>query len=182
MRHLQELGADEVVDYTKQTVDQVFKNNPFDAVIDQIGGEVHQHCCCLFHVAACTVLEKEKVRPLGVIQDKLMVNPSFLPFAQANVQGTEGGDRGLHCAAQSFVNTLALLTHAWLSLAHLLPELVTCEPMPGVRGSGPCMPSPCLPDPDMTHPCCSDLHCTAQPLPIWHYMISHYMMLQSRTL
>ncbi|KAL3148280.1 hypothetical protein ABBQ38_013746 [Trebouxia sp. C0009 RCD-2024] len=35
---VKELGADEVIDYTKQTVDQVFKNNPFDAVIDQIGG------------------------------------------------------------------------------------------------------------------------------------------------
>lgn len=35
---VQELGADEVLDYTKQTVDQVYKNNPFDAVIDQIGG------------------------------------------------------------------------------------------------------------------------------------------------
>lgn len=39
---MQELGADEVVDYTKQTVDQVYKNNPFDAVIDQIGGVLHE--------------------------------------------------------------------------------------------------------------------------------------------
>ena len=35
---VQDLGADEVVDYTKQSVDQLYKNNPFDAVIDQIGG------------------------------------------------------------------------------------------------------------------------------------------------
>lgn len=34
----QDLGADEVVDYTKQSVDQLYKDNPFDAVIDQIGG------------------------------------------------------------------------------------------------------------------------------------------------
>ena len=36
---LQELGADEVIDYREQSVDQVFKDNPFDAVVDQIGGE-----------------------------------------------------------------------------------------------------------------------------------------------
>ena len=36
---LQELGADEVIDYRQQSVDQVFKDNPFDAVVDQIGGE-----------------------------------------------------------------------------------------------------------------------------------------------
>ena len=36
---MQELGADEVVDYTRQSVDQVYKDNPFDAVIDQIGGD-----------------------------------------------------------------------------------------------------------------------------------------------
>lgn len=39
----QGLGADEVVDYTKQTVDQAFKDNPFDAVIDQIGGDFAQN-------------------------------------------------------------------------------------------------------------------------------------------
>lgn len=46
---VQDLGADEVVDYTKQSVDQLYKNNPFDAVIDQIGG-IFQHsavCPCL---------------------------------------------------------------------------------------------------------------------------------------
>ena len=36
---LQELGADEVIDYRQQSVDQVFKDNPFDAVVDQIGGK-----------------------------------------------------------------------------------------------------------------------------------------------
>ena len=42
---VQELGADEVIDYTHQTVDQVFQANPFDAVIDQIGGGcVAEHC------------------------------------------------------------------------------------------------------------------------------------------
>ncbi len=35
---LQELGADEVIDYKEQSVDQVFQDNPFDAVVDQIGG------------------------------------------------------------------------------------------------------------------------------------------------
>ena len=39
----QEMGADEVVDYTQQTVDQVFKTNPFDAVVDVVGGETSQH-------------------------------------------------------------------------------------------------------------------------------------------
>ena len=37
---LQDLGADEVVDYKKQSVDQLFRNNPFDAVVDQIGGQL----------------------------------------------------------------------------------------------------------------------------------------------
>lgn len=32
------LGADEVVDYTQESVDQLFKNDPFDVVMDQIGG------------------------------------------------------------------------------------------------------------------------------------------------
>ncbi len=36
---LQDLGADEVIDYRQQSVDQVFKDNHFDAVVDQIGGE-----------------------------------------------------------------------------------------------------------------------------------------------
>lgn len=39
----QEIGADELVDYTQQTVDQVFKTNPFDAVVDVVGGETSQH-------------------------------------------------------------------------------------------------------------------------------------------
>ena len=43
---VQDLGADEVVDYTKQSVDQLFKNNPFDAVIDQIGGMHHRSAVC----------------------------------------------------------------------------------------------------------------------------------------
>lgn len=36
-----------MVDYTKQTVDQVYKNNPFDAVIDQIGGMSPESHICL---------------------------------------------------------------------------------------------------------------------------------------
>lgn len=35
---VKDLGADEVVDYKKQSVNQLFRNNPFDAVVDQIGG------------------------------------------------------------------------------------------------------------------------------------------------
>lgn len=38
MQLVKEMGADEVVDYTQQTVDQVFKTNPFDAVVDVVGG------------------------------------------------------------------------------------------------------------------------------------------------
>lgn len=45
----QDLGADEVLDYTKQSVDQVYKDKPFDAVIDQIGG-------IYLLMAACTAL------------------------------------------------------------------------------------------------------------------------------
>lgn len=35
---VQELGADEVVDYKAQRIDQLFANTPFDAVVDPIGG------------------------------------------------------------------------------------------------------------------------------------------------
>lgn len=51
----QDLGADEVIDYTQQTVDKVFKNNPFDAVIDQIGGKSQAcqlACRCLTSLQA----------------------------------------------------------------------------------------------------------------------------------
>lgn len=54
---VQELGADEVVDYTKQTVDQVYKTNPFDAVIDQIGGVLHESHSML-HFVACLIFDK----------------------------------------------------------------------------------------------------------------------------
>lgn len=36
---MQGLGADEVLDYTKDTVDKVYINNPFDVVIDSVGGK-----------------------------------------------------------------------------------------------------------------------------------------------
>lgn len=35
---LQELGADVAVDYTKNKFDQVFKDEPFDVVVDSVGG------------------------------------------------------------------------------------------------------------------------------------------------
>ena len=37
----QELGADEVVDYSAQRVDELYKNKPFDVVVDSVGG-----ACC----------------------------------------------------------------------------------------------------------------------------------------
>lgn len=37
---LQELGADEVIDYTSQRFEDVLKSNPVDVVIDPIGGTV----------------------------------------------------------------------------------------------------------------------------------------------
>ena len=55
----QDLGADEVVDYKKQSVDQLFRNNPFDAVVDQIGGMPLPHfdCACPLHtVLGCAAL------------------------------------------------------------------------------------------------------------------------------
>ena len=42
------MGADEVIDYNSQPVDQLFKGNPFDAVLDVVGGEFadpHGHQC-----------------------------------------------------------------------------------------------------------------------------------------
>jgi NADPH:quinone reductase-like Zn-dependent oxidoreductase len=36
---LQELGADEVIDYTSQAFDDVLKSNPVDVVIDPIAGD-----------------------------------------------------------------------------------------------------------------------------------------------
>ncbi len=35
---MQELGADEAVDYTEQRFEEVYRNNPFDGVIDCLGG------------------------------------------------------------------------------------------------------------------------------------------------
>ena len=35
----QELRADEVTDYTQTSVDQVFKDKPFDALLDVVGGK-----------------------------------------------------------------------------------------------------------------------------------------------
>ena len=39
---VQGLGADDVLDYTQDTVDKVFKNSPFDAVIDMVGGRIER--------------------------------------------------------------------------------------------------------------------------------------------
>ncbi len=39
---LQELGADEVIDYTAQRFEDVLKSNPVDAVIDPVGGELQE--------------------------------------------------------------------------------------------------------------------------------------------
>ena len=52
---VQDLGADEVLDYTKQSVDQVYKDKPFDAVIDQIGGThlLMAACIALQHTPVC---------------------------------------------------------------------------------------------------------------------------------
>lgn len=38
MQLVKTLGADEVIDYNQQPVDQLFRNNPFDAVLDVVGG------------------------------------------------------------------------------------------------------------------------------------------------
>ena len=35
---MQELGADEAVDYTEQRFEEVYRGRPFDAVIDAVGG------------------------------------------------------------------------------------------------------------------------------------------------
>ena len=39
---LQELSADEVIDYTTQRFEDVLKGNSVDAVIDPMGGEDHK--------------------------------------------------------------------------------------------------------------------------------------------
>jgi hypothetical protein len=36
---MQELGADQVVDYSSQCFEEVYKDRPFDGIIDVIGGE-----------------------------------------------------------------------------------------------------------------------------------------------
>ena len=61
MDRVQELGADEAVDYTKDRFDDILKGRPVDAVIDMIGGEQPSQrllimlqliCCCPSHMPA----------------------------------------------------------------------------------------------------------------------------------
>ncbi len=66
----QELGADEVVDYTQQSVDQLYKDNPFDAVLYQIGGATwfsslhghNKHSHAAAKLCSCTVSKHTWVR------------------------------------------------------------------------------------------------------------------------
>ena len=37
---MQSVGADEVVDYTKEDFSEKYKDKPFDAIVDLIGGDV----------------------------------------------------------------------------------------------------------------------------------------------
>ena len=37
---MQELGADEVIDYTQEIFEEVLRGNPVDVVVDTIGGTV----------------------------------------------------------------------------------------------------------------------------------------------
>lgn len=39
---IQELGADETVDYTKEDFAEKYKDKPFDVIVDPIGGEVEK--------------------------------------------------------------------------------------------------------------------------------------------
>ena len=41
----QSLGADAVVDYTKDKFEEMYANDPFDVVLDLVGGE--QLICCV---------------------------------------------------------------------------------------------------------------------------------------
>lgn len=57
--YLKDLGVDAAVDYTSQKVEEVFKDAPFDCVVDLIGGEswrLRACCHCQLSVACrlCT--------------------------------------------------------------------------------------------------------------------------------
>ena len=39
---MQGLGADEALDYTKERFEEVYANDPFDVVLDLVGGKVPQ--------------------------------------------------------------------------------------------------------------------------------------------
>ena len=41
---MQELGADVAIDYTKEAFEQVCKDDPFDCVLDFVGGETVGTC------------------------------------------------------------------------------------------------------------------------------------------
>jgi hypothetical protein len=88
---LQELGADEVLNYKEEDFAEKYKDKPFDLVIDPIGGEPIMkscgqvcfslpHCCCCF-MHACwpqpSVVRLVHVMgshdaslPSGVVEDK----------------------------------------------------------------------------------------------------------------
>lgn len=38
---VQELGADEVVDYQKENFAEIYKDKPFDLILDSVGGVPH---------------------------------------------------------------------------------------------------------------------------------------------
>ena len=45
LSRLQELGADEAIDYTRDRFDDILKGRPVDAVIDAVGGELATAAC-----------------------------------------------------------------------------------------------------------------------------------------
>lgn len=51
---LQGLGADDVLDYTKDTVDKAYLDNPFDVIVDHVGGNTQHDDTCL-HVILCVI-------------------------------------------------------------------------------------------------------------------------------
>lgn len=53
LMYVQELGADEVIDYTREAFHEVLKANPVDVVIDPIGGE-----------PPCTYIESKQSCPV----------------------------------------------------------------------------------------------------------------------
>ena len=53
----QSLGADEVVDYTQESVDQLFKHDPFDVVMDQIGGKQLSLCSLIVYEFLSNVIK-----------------------------------------------------------------------------------------------------------------------------